>query len=127
MNVLLDTHVLLWFMDGDEKMPAAVKEVIHNTDNKVYVSIASIWEIAIKYSIGKLKLKKGIENFLTRIDENGFILLEIDTKHIIAVTKLPFIHRDPFDRMLVAQATVESLYVMTVDSNIIQYNVDVVW
>ena len=127
MEVLLDTHALLWFMNGDEKLSASAREIIHNADNGIYISIASIWEIAIKFSIGKLTLKKGIENLLARVDENGFILLEIDTKHIKMVTELPFIHRDPFDRMLVAQAIVENMLVMTADENILKHDVSVIW
>ena len=127
MEILLDTHALLWFMDGDKNLPTSARETIQNTDNKIYVSIASVWEIAIKLSIGKLTLKKSIENFLTILDENGFILLEVNTKHIKKVAELPFIHRDPFDRMLVSQAMVENMSIMTIDSNITKYGVHIIW
>lgn len=126
MDILLDTHTVLWFFEGSGKLSKFAIEKIYDTANKKYISIATIWEVAVKKSIGKLKLDGGIEEFLGFIEDNGFILLEIKPDHIIAITDLPFIHRDPFDRMLVAQATVDDMSVMTVDKNIMKYGVDIV-
>ena len=126
MDILLDTHAVLWFFKGDEKMPKIATDMINDPNNKKYVSIASVWEVAIKTSNGKLSVDGGIDGFINAIENNGFLLLEIDPHHIKAVATLPFIHRDPFDRMLVAQAIEEDLYIMTVDNNIKKYNIIVI-
>ena len=127
MRILLDSHALLWFLEGNSKMPEATVEIIRAPENNIYVSIASIWEIAIKTSIGKLDVNGGIDNLVKNIDENGFSLLEVSTEHIKTVTELPFIHRDPFDRMLIAQAMVEEMAIMTVDGNIMKYEIGCIW
>ena len=124
MNILLDTHTVLWFFEDDERLSKSTTEAICNDDNDKFVSVATIWEVAIKYSIGKLKLDGGVDNFIENIHENGFMLLEINTKHIQTVTNLPFIHRDPFDRMLIAQAISEDMVIMTSDSNVLKYDVN---
>ena len=127
MDILLDTHAVLWFLKGDEKMPKATRGMVNDPVNKKYVSIASIWEVAIKTSSGKLSVSGGMDGFVEAIEDNGFLLLEVDPYHVKAVAELPFIHRDPFDRMLVAQAIEEGMCIMTVDSNIKQYGVTSVW
>jgi len=127
MNVLLDIHSVLWFFEDDEKLSKSAIEVICNNENNKFVSIATIWETAIKYSIGKLKLDGGIDGFIESIDDNGFLLLEISPEHTKAVTQLPFIHRDPFDRMLIAQAIIEDMTIMTVDENVIKYEINSIW
>ena len=127
MKILLDTHAVLWFFDDDERLSKSAIEAIYNPENKKYVSIATVWESAIKYSLGKLKLGGGIENFIEVIYENGFTLLEVDTEHIKVVTNLPFIHRDPFDRMIIAQAIVENMTIMTSDANVLKYDITHVW
>ena len=127
MDILLDTHALWWFLNGSDKMPDTVKEAILNPENTIYVSIASVWEAAIKMSIGKLRFDGGVDGFLEAIENEDFLLLDITPKHIKMVKDLPFIHRDPFDRMLVAQAIVEELYIMTIDSNMVKYDIDTFW
>ena len=127
MDILLDTHALWWFLIGSEKMPDAVKESILNPENTIYVSIASVWEAAIKMSIGKLDFDGGIDRLIEAIDNEGFLLLDVATKHIKTVKDLSFIHRDPFDRMLVAQAIVEGFHVMTTDSDIAKYDISLIW
>jgi len=127
MDMLLDTHAILWFLKGNEKMPKETRNFICSNEYRKYVSIASLWEVSIKSSRGKLNLDGGIEGFIEAIDDNGFLLLEIDPDHIKAVAELPFIHRDPFDRMIVAQAITENMTIMTIDENILKYDVNVIW
>ena len=102
-------------------------EAIYNLDNMIYVSIASIWEVAIKLSTGKLSLEGGLESFIEAIYKNDFDLLEISLNHVKAVKDLPFIHRDPFDRILIAQAIVEDMAIMTIDENVLKYNIISIW
>jgi PIN domain nuclease of toxin-antitoxin system len=122
MDILLDTHIVWWFLNGSEKLPATAGDIICNPENDIYVSIASVWEAAIKISIGKLEFDGGINGFIEAIEDNGFSLLEVNIKHIKIVTELPFIHRDPFDRMFIAQAMTENMAIMTVDENILKYD-----
>ena len=127
MDILLDTHVALWFFEDDKRLSKSAAEVIYNLENMIYVSIVSPWELGIKLSIGKLKFDGGIDSFMDTIYKNEFALLGIDSKHIKAVTKLPFIHRDPFDRMLIAQAMVEEMVILTADENIQNYDIKTIW
>jgi len=127
VDILLDTHAVLWFLEGNEKMPYTARDTICNAENNIYVSIVSLWEVAIKVSGGKLTLVDGIEGFTKAVEENGFLLLEVAPEHIKVVADLPFIHRDPFDRMLVAQAIVSDMSIMTIDDNIAKYDINSVW
>jgi PIN domain nuclease of toxin-antitoxin system len=127
MDILLDSHALLWFLKGNTKMPEKTVEVIHSPENEIYVSIASVWEIAIKTSIGKVTLDCGIDNFIKNINDNGFSLLAISPEHIKKSMELPFIHRDPFDRLIIAQAVVEGMNIITADENIVKYDVSNIW
>ena len=127
MDILLDTHALWWFLNGSDKMPDATKETILNPENTIYVSIATIWEVAIKMSIGKLNFDGRIDRFVEAVESEDFLLLDITPTHIKSVQELPFIHRDPFDRMLIAQAIVEELSIMTTDSNIAKYDINQIW
>jgi PIN domain nuclease of toxin-antitoxin system len=127
MDMLLDSHALLWFLQGNTQMPEVIVNAIHSTKNNIYISIASIWEIGIKLSTGKLKLNGGIDSLINNINENGFAVLEIIPSHIKTVVELPFLHRDPFDRIIIAQAITEDLQIITIDENIKKYNVKATW
>jgi PIN domain nuclease of toxin-antitoxin system len=128
MNYLLDTHVFLWFASGDMKLSPAAKEIIENGKNNIYLSSASVWELSIKIIIGKLKLKKDLNKFIAEnIAGYGYIPIPVTIPHTLAVAKLPEIHKDPFDRMLVAQASVEKMKIITSDDYICKYNVKTVW
>jgi len=127
MDILLDTHTVLWFFEDDKRLSKSAIEAIYNPDNKMYVSIASLWEAGIKCSIGKLKLDGGIEGFIEAIDSNGFILLSIDSGHIKKVTSLPYLHRDPFDRIIISQSIVENMAIITSDVNILKYEINPIW
>ena len=122
MNLLLDTHVLLWWLDDHPGLSPAAKSVIANGENVVFVSAATIWEIRIKEALGKLKLPR---NFRAVLDEQPFEMLDITAEHAHAIVKLPAHHRDPFDRMLIAQTQVEKLTLVTGDEQIKRYKVSV--
>lgn len=127
MDLLLDTHTLIWFLNGDKRLSEKAKTIIEDLDNANFISIASIWEIAIKVSLDKLKFPQGFKHLLELIEENGFELLPISIEHAITVSKLKFIHRDPFDRLLVAQSKNNSLTIITKDENIKKYDVPTIW
>jgi len=124
MDILLDTCSILWFLKGDEKMPISSRDIILNAENTIYVSIATVWEVAIKLSIGKLEFDCGIDGFIKGIEDEGFSLLEVSTAHTRVLTTLPYIHRDPFDRMLIAQAMTENIPIMTADSDMLKYDIN---
>jgi len=127
MNYLLDTHTVLWFLGGDQQIPAKVVSEIENPDNKIFVSIGSIWEIAIKMSLGKLVYKDGFESLVQLIGSNGFEILQLSVEHLAELKDLEFIHRDPFDRLLIAQTRHEGLTLITKDSLIQRYPVSILW
>jgi len=126
MDILLDTCSVLWFLNGDEKMPVSARDIILNAENTICVSIATLWEVAIKMSIGKLDFDGGIDGFIAALENENFSLLEISQRHAKVVAGLPLIHRDPFDRMLIAQAMEENLPLMTTDSEIRKYDIHTV-
>ncbi len=127
MNLLLDTHALVWFLNGDKKLSDKVKTAINDPNNTKFVSIASIWEIAIKISLDKFRFPKGFKNFLEMIEENGFEIRPISFEHTLIVSSLEFIHRDPFDRLLIAQSKSDNLTIATKDDYIKQYNIQTIW
>ncbi len=118
-RLLLDTHVFIWYLENDKKMKREAYEVINDPDNLVFVSAATLWEISIKQSIGKLALPK--EDLLKELEMNRFEGLPITPRHAILVKKLPLLHGDPFDRILITQAKAEDLTLITRDPKILQY------
>jgi PIN domain nuclease of toxin-antitoxin system len=119
MSLLLDTHIVLWWLSDDPTLAAEIKDRLdHEPD--VYVSAATIWEVAIKQSIGKLKP----DDLPERVRDSGFRRLDITAEHGIAAARLPLIHRDPFDRMLIAQAKAEQLTLVTRDPEIAKYDLE---
>ena len=119
MNLLLDTHVFIWAVDDDPKLSATTWSTIEEAD-AVYVSSASIWEATIKYQLGKLKIAP--ERLVDAVAGSGFLELPIRLRHAAAVARLPQIHRDPFDRLLLAQAISEPLHFLTADDKLTQYS-----
>lgn len=119
MRILLDTHIYLWWLTDSPKLSTAAKQTIA-TSNEVYISSASIWEAGIKISAGKLEAE--IDDLIDGIQLNGFIELPITAKHSKQAAQLPDIHRDPFDRMLVAQTLCEPLRLLTADEQIVKYS-----
>ena len=127
MRILLDTHALWWLLEDNEKIPQVTIDIVRANEKDIYVSIASLWEVAIKLSIEKLDFDGGIAHFIDIVEDTGFSLLEISPEHIKAVAELPLFHRDPFDRILIAQSMVEEMSIMTRDANIIKYDVNSIW
>jgi PIN domain nuclease of toxin-antitoxin system len=128
MNFLLDTHSFLWFIQGNSSLSITARNLIQDPINQPYISTASLWEIAIKVSIGKLNLNQSFETlFPHQIKINGIELLEIDISHIKTIISLPFHHRDPFDRMLAAQAQVENIPLVSADQIFDKYSVSRIW
>ena len=113
MRLLLDTHVLLWWLADDRKLGKTAREIIANPTNDVHVSTASVWEAAIKASLGRLEIE--LDDLEEAIVRNGFRPLPIGFRHAVTAGRLPSVHRDPFDRMLVAQAGVEELRIVSHD------------
>jgi len=111
MQVLLDTHALLWFFSGNENISITARELIEDTNNLKYISFASVWEMAIKQSKGRLNLSLLIDDYIQqKIQLTDFQILDIQLSHLQTVSSLPFHHNDPFDRLLIAQAMVKNLF-----------------
>jgi len=123
MDLLLDTHVLLWWLADDAQLTDKACELIAAPENMVFVSVASAWEIAIKQTLGKLTIGGDLEAVVI---EEGFTTLPISFKHAAETQSLPPIHSDPFDRMLVAQARVEALHLLTADRRVLKYPANVI-
>ncbi|MCL2057728.1 MAG: type II toxin-antitoxin system VapC family toxin [Oscillospiraceae bacterium] len=124
MRLLLDTHTVLWMVNEHEKLSSTAKAFLRSDEHTLFVSIASLWEMAIKISLGKLsEMDGGVGLLLSKIQDMPIELLPITTDHIEAIETLPFIHRDPFDRMLVATAMVSDMTILTSDENIPRYGV----
>ena len=128
MKVLLDTHTFLWWIADSPRLSARAREVIRDSNNELVFSAASGWEIAIKAQLGRLQLPDNLEQFIVeQLSLNTILVLPIQLRHALHVYTLPQHHRDPFDRMLVAQSQVENLPVLTTDPQIAQYEVKTIW
>lgn len=127
MNYLIDTHVLIWYITDNENLPLKIKKLIEKDNSICYVSIASLWEIAIKYSIGRLDLKGEIGLIFQLIEESGFEILPISINHILRNSNLEFHHNDPFDRLLISQSIHEKLTLISKDQEFSKYNIPVFW
>ena len=128
MRVLLDTHVALWWLKGDIRIPERVRDIVARPETEAFVSAASIWEISIKSKIGKLRGAAAVvETMPACFSEVGFAILDINAAHTKRAGSLPLHHRDPFDRMLIAQATIESLFLVSGDPAMSHYDVDLEW
>ncbi len=122
MNLLLDTHVLIWALENNPVLSDKAREAIIDGSNMVFVSAASVWEISIKTAMGKLKVP---DNLIEEIEIHRFTQLNMNFEHAKLAGELPDIHKDPFDRMLIAQAKIEKLTLVTQDNNIAEYEVNV--
>ncbi len=121
MNYLIDTHILLWYIVGDYRIMEDTKIIIEDKNNTIYVSNASLWEIAIKLSIGKLKLKGSLTDLKNYLNEKGFKILEFDFDDLETLLTLPFHHQDPFDRMIISQVKTKFIKIITNDSVVQKY------
>jgi PIN domain nuclease of toxin-antitoxin system len=127
MNLLLDTHALLWFYSGDSQLSLRTKDLIKDTSNTCFISVASLWEITIKYHLGKLELDDSLEELFKFVKRNQLNVLSIEFHHLLQITSLPHIHKDPFDRIIIAQGISESLTVITKDGLFSEYEVNIIW
>ncbi|SJM94165.1 conserved hypothetical protein [Crenothrix polyspora] len=127
MNLLLDTHTLIWLLEGDSNLSQTAKAAIENPDNTNFVSIATVWEMAIKVSIGKLEMQAPLNMLKTLMELNGIETLPVSIEHALLVSKLPFYHKDPFDRLLIAQAINENMLLLTRDEKFSHYDVRILW
>jgi PIN domain nuclease of toxin-antitoxin system len=127
MKLLLDTHALIWFLEGSSTLSLTAKNAILNQNNAKYISIVSIWEVVIKLSLGKIDLKMSLEDFIKLIENNGFILLHLSPNQIFQIVGMPFIHKDPFDRMLIAQCIADKLTLVSTDQYFSAYNINILW
>lgn len=128
MRHLLDSHTLLWYTLADPTLSGAAKALILDPANEILISPASYWEIAIKVSVGKLTLHQPYEDFIDAcLNKYGFIILPVEPKHTAALTTLPFRHKDPFDRLLVAQAMVENIPIISNDTALDAYGITRLW
>lgn len=123
MQYLLDTRAFLWFINGDAQLSDNARTLIENPINERYVSIASFWEMAIKLKLGKLELDMSFKELYQEMDRNGFNLLPITVAHTEKTVALDLHHRDPFDRMLICQAMIDKLIIITADSQFHHYEV----
>ena len=128
MKILIDTHALLWLITDDKRLSEKSKACFIDAENELYFSMASFWEICIKVSIGKLALSENWEQTIKQeLMFNSVKLLPISTDHCVQVAKLPFFHRDPFDRLIIAQAITEELHVMSIDEHFSKYSIPLIW
>lgn len=123
MKLLLDTHVLLWYLDNNPRLSNAWKHSIEDRHNSITVSIASLWEITIKVSLGKLELLDNLTTIENILNQQGIDILPIRVSHLSNLLNLPFHHRDPFDRLIIAQAQVEQLTLVSDDGMFTGYSV----
>jgi PIN domain nuclease of toxin-antitoxin system len=128
VNLLLDTHAFLWFIGGSSNLSKKARVLIEDETNRVFISTASLWEIAIKISLGKLKINESFEILIPeQLSANGIELLDISISHTATIVDLPFHHRDPFDRLLVAQAQVEQFSLISKDDIFDTYGINRLW
>ena len=128
MKLLLDTHTFLWWITDDQKLSGRAREIISDGSNELFLSAATGWEIAIKVQIGRLKLpEEPIRFILEQMRINAIQSLPIQMNHALHVSTLPQHHRDPFDRLLIAQAQLEGLPILSSDHQLVNYQVEVIW
>ena len=125
-TIIVDTHAFIWFISGDKKLSKTARKGIEKADT-IYLSVASIWEMAIKISLGKLELGQPFDKINEEIVNNGFELLDINFQHALVLSELPFHHKDPFDRMILAQAITENIPIISIDQHFPNYDVNIIW
>jgi PIN domain nuclease of toxin-antitoxin system len=128
MNLLLDTHVFLWLNDTPEKLSPAALDACQDENNTLFLSLASAWEIQIKQQLGKLELSESLQTLIsTQQQQNGLQLLPIELAHIEGLSQLPSLHRDPFDRLLIAQSIQQHMQIVSADQVFTNYPVELIW
>lgn len=126
MQILLDTHILIWFLEGNNQLSVQRQKLLTDSQNEVFISIASLWELAIKISIGKIRLSKSLFQIIQQLAVEKIEILPILPPHVLLVETLPFHHRDPFDRIIIAQSQVEKFELMSDDNEFAKYGVNLI-
>jgi PIN domain nuclease of toxin-antitoxin system len=124
---LLDTHALIWFLEGDDQLSKKAKQIMENSENELFVSAVSLWEMAIKISIKKLNLTQPLDNIIENLTHESIHILPIDIPSILEIQNLPFYHKDPFDRLLIAQALLDNYVIISIETIFDDYNVKRAW
>lgn len=128
MKLLIDTHAFLWFIEGNPNLSNTARSLIEDESNQRFLSIASLWEMSIKVSMSKLILQMSFADLVEQqVCKNAIELLEIRAEHLDQLAKMPFHHKDPFDRLIVAQSIVESMAVLSKDSTFGSYSITLLW
>jgi len=127
MRYLIDTHVIIWLAINSSELPEEIKEIIKNPKNDIYICSVSLWEITIKMNLGKLNLKLPLDKLLGDIKSYGYNVLQVEDEYLCNLLTLPYIHKDPFDRLIISTALVENLVIITIDENIQKYDVPWIW
>ncbi len=127
MKLLLDTHTFIWFINGDNRLSEKARNEITKSSNSKFISIVSIWEMAVKISLGKLKINYPFKDIIRQIEQNGFEILGVIFEHTDLVSRLEFHHRDPFDRLLIAQAIWGKMTIISKDEMFRKYGVKLTW
>jgi len=124
MNYLLDTHTILWFLNGEKLSEKTTSLILAGTN---FISVVSLWEVAIKMNIGKFTFEGGFSVFLRLVKENGFVVLPIKNEYMKYLFQLPLLHREPYDRLIISTAVIEELTLITKDENIQKYEISWIW
>jgi PIN domain nuclease of toxin-antitoxin system len=128
MRLLLDTHAFLWFITGDPKLSSTAERAIRDGTNELLLSVASVWEMAIKVRLDRLPIPQPLDSFVPlQLEINRISLLPIELQHTFEIARLPLHHRDPFDRLLIGQAMVETIPIISADDAFASYEVEVMW
>lgn len=128
MNILIDTQAIIWFAENNAQLSNQARAAMEDTDNECFVSMASFWEISIKMNLGKLDIKGlSLQAFMDEVSENDFLTLDIRRDHILENEKLSLFHRDPFDRLIIAQAIAEKMPIVSSDEVFDAYSVSRIW
>ena len=127
MRFLIDTQILVWSLGLSDKLPNRINELISDKTNEIYASSVSIWEIAIKKSIGKLTFPFELTNIIPEINGMNINILDIRIEHFLKVSELPFHHKDPFDRLIISQGMVEKLPIISSDNYFKNYDIKIIW
>ncbi len=125
-NLLIDTQSFIWFVENDPKLPAPIRTIMEDEQYNLFLSIASLWEIVIKSSLGKLPMQKNIFEMIQDVTKKGFSILQIIPQHLITLHSLEYIHRDPFDRIIISQAITENMQVISSDELFGKYQINLV-
>ena len=125
MPFILDTHILIWFLEGNRSLSNSRRQIISQSQNDIFISTASLWEMAIKISLNKLTLTQSLADVTKQIAAEDIEILPITPEHTLQVSILPFHHRDPFDRIIISQAQVENLAILTDDTSFSNYGIKI--